>query len=194
MDDSRGWIRPRGHDVAVLFSRRSRDAYAAEAAARGQTYTFTDAWGRPRTWLKGEYAYLAPNAASLLLARCNLKHDVVEEADLAEHLAGYRAVLVPNAAHLAAETIERLERWLAGPDRRLIVTGKTNLPPALLGLDHVDADAGGRLHGMALAAGLAVRRRGLGGDLRHRLRRPRGASGRAGAGQPRARRSARADR
>jgi hypothetical protein len=119
----------------VLFSRRSRDAYAAEAAARGETYTFTDAWGRPRTWLKGEYAYLAPNAASVLLARCNLKHDVVEEADLTdERLAVYRAVLVPNAAYLAGETIARIERWLRGADRRLIVTGKTNIPPRLLGL------------------------------------------------------------
>ena len=50
-------------DVIVLFSQPSRDAYAAEAAARGETYTFTDAWGLPRTWIKGEYAYLAPNAA-----------------------------------------------------------------------------------------------------------------------------------
>ena len=128
-------MRPRGHDVAVLFSRPSRDAYAAQAAARGETYAFTDAWGRPRTWLKGEYAYLAPAGASLLLARCNLKHDVVEESDLTDAgLARHRAVLVPNAAHLAARTIERLERWLLGPDRRLIVTGKTNLPPRLLGL------------------------------------------------------------
>src|ERR1700675_2571790 len=127
------WIRPRGHNVAVLFSRRSRDAYAAEAAARGETYTFTDAWGRPRTWLKGEYAYLAPAAASVLLARCNLKHDVVEEADLGdERLAGYRAILVPNAAYLTAETSARIERWLRGADRRLIVTGKTNLPPHVL--------------------------------------------------------------
>jgi hypothetical protein len=119
----------------VLFSRRSREAYAAEATARGETYTFTDAWKRPRTWLKGEYAYLAPNGASVLLARCNLKHDLVEEADLGnERLAGYRALLVPNAAHLAAETIERIERWLRGADHRLIVTGKTNLPPHLLGL------------------------------------------------------------
>src|SRR4249920_516985 len=109
------WIRPRGHDVAVLWSRRSRDAYAAEAAARGETYTFTDAWGRPCTWLKGEYAYLATNASSLLLARCNLKHDVVEEADLTdERLAGYRAVLVPNAGHLAPGTLERVERRLPG--------------------------------------------------------------------------------
>jgi hypothetical protein len=129
------WIRPRGHDVAVLFSRRSRDTYAAEAGERGDTYTFTDAWGRPRTWLKGEYAYLAPSAASVLLARCNLKHDIVEEADLSdERLAGYRAVLVPNAAHLAGETIERIEGWLRGGERRLIVTGKTNLPTRLLGL------------------------------------------------------------
>lgn len=71
-----------------------------------------------------------PSAASVLLARCNLKHDIVEEADLTdERLAGYRAVLVPNAAHLADETIERIERWLRTADRRLIVTGKTNLPP-----------------------------------------------------------------
>src|SRR6202051_1494255 len=96
-DSGPEWRPPRGHDVAVLWSRRSRDAYAAEAAARGETYTFTDAWGRPCTWLKGEYAYLAANAASLLLARCNLKHDVVEEADLGdERLAGYRAVLGPE--------------------------------------------------------------------------------------------------
>ena len=129
------WICPRGHDIAVLFSRRSRDAYAAEAAARGETYPFTDAWARPCTWLKGEYAYLAPAAASVLLARCNLKHDVVEEADLTDdRLAGYRAVLVPNAAHLAGLTLERIERWLRGADRRLIVTGKTNFPPRLLGL------------------------------------------------------------
>jgi hypothetical protein len=130
------WIGPRGHEIAVLFSRRSRDGYAAEAAARGETYAFTDAWGRSRAWLKGEYAYLAPNAAAVLLARCNLKHDVVEEDDLSdEHLAGYRALLVPNAAHLAGETHARIERWLGGAERRLIVTGKTNLPPRLLGLD-----------------------------------------------------------
>src|SRR6185503_386361 len=130
------WMRPRGHQVAVLWSRGSRDAYAAEAAARGETYTFTDARGNPRTWLKGEWAYLAPNAASLLLARCNLKHDVVEEAQLTdESLAGYRALLIPDAGHLAAGTAERIERWLRGGDRRLIVAGKTNLPARLLGLN-----------------------------------------------------------
>jgi len=127
-------MRPRGHEIAVLFSRRSRDAYVAIAEEAGETYTFTDAWDRPRTWIKGEHAYLAPNAASVLLARCNLKHDVVEEADLtADRLAGYRALLVPNTAYLSDATIEGIEHWLGG-DRRLVVTGKTNLPPRLLGL------------------------------------------------------------
>ena len=121
--------------IAVLFSNRSRAAYAAEATHRKETYTFTDAWGLPRTWLKGEYAYLAPNAARLLLSRCNLKHELIEEAALTdERLAGLRALLVPNAGHLTDETHARIERWLAGGDRRLIVTGKTNLPPRLLGL------------------------------------------------------------
>jgi len=128
-------IRPRGHDVAVLWSRRSRDAYAAEAVSRGETYRFTDAWGRPRTWLKGEHAYLAPAGAAVLLHRCNLKHDLVEETDLtAEGLAAVRALLVPNAGHLADETVARIETWLAGGDRHLVVTGRTNLPPGLLGL------------------------------------------------------------
>jgi hypothetical protein len=127
--------RSSSYRAAVLFSNRTREAYAAEAAARQETYTFTDAWGMPRTWLKGEYAYLAPNAAGLLLSRCNIKHDVVEESDLSEErLAGYRLLLVPNAAHLDGPTIARLERWLGGADRRLIVTGRTNLPPRLLGL------------------------------------------------------------
>src|SRR5579864_9368228 len=121
--------------IAVLFSNRSRAAYAAEAAHRKETYSFTDAWGLPRTWLKGEYAYLAPNAARLLLSRCNLKHDLIEEAGLTEQrLSGLRALLIPNACHLASETITRIERWLAAGNRRLIVTGKTNLPPAMLGL------------------------------------------------------------
>ena len=122
-------------DIIVLFSQRSRDAYAVEAAALGETYTFTDAWGLPRTWVKGEYAYLAPNAAGLLLARCNLKHRLVEEAALDDsQLARCRLLLIANARHLAPGTIARIERWLARGDGRLFVTGKTNLPPHLLGL------------------------------------------------------------
>ena len=129
------WINPRGHNVAVLFSSPSRDAYAQQAAARGQTYTFIDATRQPRTWLKGEYAYLAPNAASLLLARCNIKHDIIDEADLSdERLSGMLALVIPNGGHLGDAVIARIERWIRDPAHRLVVTGKTNLPPRLLGL------------------------------------------------------------
>ena len=155
--------------IAVLFSEASRSAYATQAHDRKETYTFTDAWDEPRTWLKNEYAYLAPNAARLLLARCNLKHELIEEAHLDEQrLAGLRALLIPNAGHLTPQTIARLEAWLAGGDqRRLIVTGKTNLPPALLGLKScVPATASSTASwissprpGSAISASIAIPRR-----------------------------------
>ena len=112
------WIRPRGHDVAVLWSRRSRDAYAAEAAARGDTYSFTDAWRRPSTWLKGEFAYLAANAASLLAGPLQPEARPRRGGRPTRTAArrAYRAILVPNAGQLADDTIERLERWLGDVD------------------------------------------------------------------------------
>jgi len=80
-------------------------------------------------------AFLLGAGAGFLASGAAATDDVVEEADLTDdRLAGYRAVLVPNAGHLAAGTLERLERWLRGPERRLIVTGRTNLPPRLVGL------------------------------------------------------------
>ena len=35
-------LQPMTSQIAVLFSERSRAAYAQEAAARGETYTFTE--------------------------------------------------------------------------------------------------------------------------------------------------------
>src|SRR5579859_1062937 len=109
------------HRIAVLFSARTRDAYAAAAAAAAEeTYTCLDAWGQPKTWLRGEYAYLAPNAASALLHRFNLKHALLEEGELTnDALDACRAILVPNAEHLTSLTIERLGRWLERVDGRL---------------------------------------------------------------------------
>ncbi|TFY98608.1 hypothetical protein [Ramlibacter rhizophilus] len=130
------WMGPRGHRVLVLFSESTRAAYARRAHEQGQTYTFTGAAGEPVTWLKGEHAYLAPNAASVFLARCNIKHDIVSEEQLTEAvLQGCDAIVIANAAHLQAATIAQLQAWLSShPGRRLLVTGRTNLPPSLLGL------------------------------------------------------------
>ena len=129
------WMGPRGHNVAVLFSEASRLAYAQQAAQQNQTYTFNGADGEQRTWLKGEQAYLAPAGANLFLARCNLKHDIVNESQLtAEVLDSYCALLIPNAGYLEPATIASIEAWMRNPDHRLLVTGRTNLPPTLLGL------------------------------------------------------------
>lgn len=121
-------------NVAVLFSERSRRAYAAEAQRRGETYRFMGASGVEREWLKGEFAYLAPSAASSVLHRWAVKHDVLGEEDLADHLDAYQTLVVPNAAHLDATAIARIADWLRRPESFLVVTGKTNLPPDLLGL------------------------------------------------------------
>ena len=102
--------------IAVLFSEKSRAAYAAEAHARKETYTFTDAWGMPRTWVKNEYAYLAPNAARLLLSRCNLKHELVEETSLTERkLAGLARFVDPQCGSPCAGDRSRVSRrgWRA---------------------------------------------------------------------------------
>lgn len=129
------WMGPRGHRICVLFSESTRVAYARQAHASGQTYTFEGAAGRPVTWLKGEHAYLAPNAASVFLTRCNLKHDLVPEDALTDTvLNGCRALVIANAGHLEAATMARIEGWLRDPSHRLLVTGRSNLPPALLGL------------------------------------------------------------
>ena len=86
------------------------------------------------------------------------------------------------------ETIARIERWLGGGDHRLVVTGKTNLPPRLLGLrastpTPVTGYTGWRWRPDSPFAGPAWEPLYV-----TRLRRPCGATGRAGAGQPRARR------
>ncbi len=181
--------------IAVLFSENSRAAYAAEAHARKETYTFTDAWGMPRTWVKNEYAYLAPNAARLLLSRCNLKHDLIEEAALTEQkLAGLRALLIPNAAHLAPND-HRAHRELAGERRSPPDRDRQDQPAAeTAGPQVVHAGSRRGLHRLALAAGLAVCQRRLGEALCQQLPRLHHPEGRAGRGQPRAGEPRRADR
>ncbi len=122
-------------NVAILFSPSSRAAYIHQAEACGATYTFRSAWGDDRTWLKGEYAYLAPNGASVMLHRHAIKHDLITESpQLTDELSAYQFLLIPNAGHMDQETIATISAWLAQPDHHLLVTGKTNLPPALLGL------------------------------------------------------------
>lgn len=121
-------------NVAILVSRQSQAAYVAAAQEQGEVYRFTDARGRVREWLKGEYAYLAVNAAASVLLRWGLKHDLLPEEDLPAQLLAYDTLLIPNAGHLPTAAIDLIVAWASAPNHTLFVTGKTNLPPALLGL------------------------------------------------------------
>ena len=122
-------------NVAILFSHQSREIYIKEANELKATYTYINARGEERQWLKGEYAYLAVNAASACLLRCNIKHDIVEELVLRKVMSAYHTLLIPNAGSLETDTITALQEWLINPKNRLIVTGKTNLPATILGLE-----------------------------------------------------------
>ncbi len=122
-------------NIALLKSESSRQLYVQEALARDQIYEFTDAWGERARWVKGEYAYLAPNAASAFLNRLNLKHDTVDEEKLRESIPEYQTLVIPNAARLEESTLARIRERLRDPDFFLLVTGRTNLPGSLLGLE-----------------------------------------------------------
>ena len=121
-------------NVAVLVSERSRREYARQAVQHDETYRFTGACGREREWLKGEYAYLAPEALASILHRWEVTHDRLGEDDLADHLDAYDTLFLANAGHLGERDVARIADWLAGPARFLVVSGKTNLPDDLLGL------------------------------------------------------------
>ena len=121
-------------NVAILFSEGSREHLSREAVGSESIYEFTGASGRSCRWLKGEFAYLAPIAASAVLNRCNVKHDVVTEARLRDRIDAWRTIVIPGAAALAPDTVAALGRWVGAEDHRLVVSGRTNLPASTLGL------------------------------------------------------------
>jgi hypothetical protein len=70
-----------------------------------------------------------------LLRRLGIKADCVSESELSDGvMAEYRALIVPEAAHLLLETRRAIERWSSVPGRWLIVSGSTNLSEGLLGV------------------------------------------------------------
>lgn len=131
---------PLRHNVGIVFSEMSRRAYVEEAERRGEVYEFVDAWDQHRKWLKGEWAYLAPNALSAILLRYNIKHDILGEDVLPYTIDEYHTLFVPNAAALATGAIQAIERWRGASGHRLVVTGKTNLSLDLLGLAELSYD------------------------------------------------------
>lgn len=121
-------------NVAILISETSRQHYVQDARSRKGLYRFWGASG-PAAWLKGDQAYLAPHGLAALLRRCCIKFDFLSEDECArpDVLDQYDTVFAANAAHLADAAVAALCPWVGG-DRRLVVSGPTNLDPGLLGL------------------------------------------------------------
>ena len=121
-------------NIGILWSERTRRANAEEAQRAGAVYTFEDAWGREKSWLKGQYAYLAPSTVSACLNRFNLKHSFFGDEGLTDNLAEVSILFLPSAHSLTSAAIGAIRSWLERDDTFLCVTGPTNLPPELLGL------------------------------------------------------------
>lgn len=125
-------------NIGVFWSENTRRANVAEAQRTGATYTFEDAWGQEKSWLKGQFAYLAPSTVSASLNRFNLKHSFIGDDDLAAGLADISLLFLPSAHSLTEEAINAIEGWLERDDTFLVVSGPTNLPPELLGLESLE--------------------------------------------------------
>ena len=124
--------------IGVLWSERTRRVNVAEAQRVGAIYTFEDAWGQSKSWLKGQYAYLAPSTVSAALNRFNLKHDFIGDEGLDDRLSDIQLLFLPSAHNLSPAAIDAIARWLQRDDAFLCVTGPTNLPPELLGLESLE--------------------------------------------------------
>ncbi|MXY93574.1 MAG: hypothetical protein F4047_16825 [Caldilineaceae bacterium SB0670_bin_27] len=122
-------------NIGILWSEGTRRVNAEEAQNAGAVYEFEDAWGRSKSWLKGQYAYLAPSTVSAALNRFNLKHDFIDDEGLADRLSDISLLFLPSAHSLAPAAIDAIGRWLDEDDAFLCVTGPTNLPKELLGLE-----------------------------------------------------------
>ena len=125
-------------NIAILWSENTRKTNAEKAIQAEATYKFTDAWGNRKTWLQGQHAYLAPSTLSTALNRFNLKHDFIDDAQLESTLAHYDTLFLPSARWLTDAGIAAIEGWLQTEDHFLCVSGPTNLPPALLGLEALE--------------------------------------------------------
>ena len=125
-------------NVGILWSERTRRANAEEAQRAGAVYSFEDAWGQDKSWLKGQYAYLAPSTVSACLNRFNLKHSFIGDERLVDRLSEVSLLFLPSARSLTPAAIGAISSWLDRDDTFLCVIGPTNLPPELLGLQDLE--------------------------------------------------------
>jgi hypothetical protein len=130
-------FRKGGSRVGILYSSSSHRRLSNMAEQEGGIYKFEGAT-RNVTWLKGEYAYLAPNGAASLMRRLCIKFSWVTDEDLIEprYLESYHTLIVPHAIALPIQAHKALSDWV-NKGGYLLATGQIDLPAELLGLSAV---------------------------------------------------------
>ena len=130
----------KGHHfgVGLLYSRLSVSKCVETARRLDAIYTFNGATGRVQ-WLKGEYAYLAPNGVASVLRRLCVKFSWVTDEDITDpkNLEHYHTLIVPHAVAIPARAHKILSAWV-NQGGHLLVTGQTDLPVELLGLSSLE--------------------------------------------------------
>jgi hypothetical protein len=123
--------------VGILYSRLSLSAFTEVAKRSNALYRFDGATGRVH-WLRGEYAYLAPNGAASLLRRLCIKFDWLGDEDLLElkRIKRYHTLILPHAIALPSQAHKILSSWV-DQGGFLFATGQIDLPKELLGLSEI---------------------------------------------------------
>ena len=124
--------------IGLLYSKTSKDACVKAAIQSNGIYNFRGATDTVR-WLKGEYAYLAPNGAASLLRRLCIKFDWLKDEEFTEAflLRRYHTLIVPHAVALPEEARKALFAWV-DQGGYLLVTGRTDIPKELLGFSNLE--------------------------------------------------------
>ncbi len=118
-------------NVAVLYSASSCRAHREEARRQGALYRFRGARGTVQ-WVQEEHAYLAVNGLLSLLRRLAIHCDVIQEDEASPEVCrAYDLIFVPNAGQLAPRCVASLGE-VSRARTKLVVSGATNLPDALL--------------------------------------------------------------
>ena len=154
----------------------------AEAVARGETYTFTDAWGDAAHLAEGRARLPGPERGGppsfALQPQARPRRGSRSQRRAAGRAAARCSFPTPRTC---AETIARIEAGCARPAVAVsIVTGKTNLPPRLLGLRPRDAPSVTGYTGWRWLPGSPFAGDAWEKLVRQRLSRPPRPAGRAG--------------
>jgi hypothetical protein len=126
--------RDRSSSIGLLYSQTSLNECVQAARQTNAIYNFSGATGDVE-WLRGEYAYLAPNGVAALLQRLCIKFTYLSDEEIADPslLARYHTVIVPHAVRLSRQGQKVLSDWV-GEGGYLLATGRTDLPRELMGL------------------------------------------------------------